>query len=368
MRALAENPRYAGTPAESAARAFCAGLLREKGYSVAEEGFTFSDFPARWGPALSALLFAALSVAVGFLAMFHHPLGGLAAGVAGTVVIAVAGRYLIRRGVLDLRFRRTSSVNLVASPKGGDPRIWLAAHIDSKSQTIPMLLRVASVIAFAVLFTSVMVAAAIIATLEPHSTLERTLASFSHHASVLSVVALVPLMICFIGNDSHGALDNASGVAALLLAAGELRGKGIGIVITSGEELALAGARAFVRDSGRSGIALNCDTIDGDGEFLCMSASRRSPRLGQAIDRAAARIGIETRRGRGGSPLRPMLPGVLADNVAFTDGGWESFTLSRGNLRTLARVHTSRDTAGSFDGAGIAQAALFLVAIVEELT
>ena len=300
--------------------------------------------------------------------MSHRPVTGLAVGVIGTVLIAFSGRYLMRRGVLDFPLGRTSSVNLVAVPAEIEPRVWVSAHLDSKSQTIPMLLRVGSVFLFAVLFTSVMAAAAVIATLEPHSALERTLAYFSHYASVASVVTLVPLMICFTGNASHGALDNASGVGAVLLAAGELHRHGTGIVITSGEELALAGARAFVRNPRRTGLALNCDTIDGPGRFLCMSSRPRSKRLEQAIDRAALRLGIDTRKGRAGSPLKPMLPGVLADNVAFTDAGWESFTLSRGNLATLGRVHTSRDRADSFDGTGIAQAALFLAAIVEELS
>jgi hypothetical protein len=62
-----------------------------------------------------------------------------------------------------------------------------------------------------------------------------------------------------------------------------------------------------------------------------------------------------------------MLPGVLADNIAFSRAGWDSFTISRGNLRTLARVHTSRDSAGSIEGRGVDQAALLIAAIVEEL-
>jgi hypothetical protein len=63
-----------------------------------------------------------------------------------------------------------------------------------------------------------------------------------------------------------------------------------------------------------------------------------------------------------------MLPGVLADNVAFSAAGWDSVTISRGNLRTLSRVHTSGDRADSITGTGIAQAALLIAAIVEELS
>ena len=62
-----------------------------------------------------------------------------------------------------------------------------------------------------------------------------------------------------------------------------------------------------------------------------------------------------------------MIPGILADNVAFTAKGWESFTLSRGNIGTLGYVHTARDTSDRLKGTGIAQASSLIAAIVEEL-
>ena len=62
-----------------------------------------------------------------------------------------------------------------------------------------------------------------------------------------------------------------------------------------------------------------------------------------------------------------MIPGILADNVAFTDAGWESFTISRGNIGTLGLVHTSRDVPDRIKGTGIAKAADLIAAIVQEL-
>ena len=314
------------------------------------------------------MLLAALAVAVGYLAMSHAALEALLLGLGAVVILTAGGRYLTRVGVLDLPLDRMSSVNLVARPPAGEPRVWLVDHLDSKSQTIPMLLRVAAVALFAVLFTVLLISCALIAMLEPHSSLERSLAHLAHYLSVAAAFSLIPLMACFIGNRSPGAGDNASGVAAVLLAAEALRDSQVGILITSAEELGLAGARAFARSNPRASIAINCDTVDSAGAFLCMRSGKASERLEAAIDRCLTRLGLATRSGRGGSTLRPMLPGVLADNVAFTDAGWESFTLSRGNLATLARVHTSRDVADSIDGTGIAQAALLMTAIVQELT
>lgn len=97
----------------------------------------------------------------------------------------------------------------------------------------------------------------------------------------------------------------------------------------------------------------------------------KSGTVSRRIEEAVARVfdlpefrGI--RQGEA-SRLSGMLPGVMADNIAFSEAGWDSFTISRGNLGTLARVHTTGDNAGSIDGRGVDQAALLIAAIVEEL-
>ena len=78
-------------------------------------------------------------------------------------------------------------------------------------------------------------------------------------------------------------------------------------------------------------------------------------------------LGYPGRGRRGALRLRGMIPGILADNIAFTDAGWESFTLSRGNIGTLACVHTSRDVPDRIQGTGIAKAAVLIAAIAKEL-
>jgi hypothetical protein len=48
---------------------------------------------------------------------------------------------LARDGVLSFPAQRSTSVNLVATRGGGTPAVWLMAHLDSKSQPIPILVR-----------------------------------------------------------------------------------------------------------------------------------------------------------------------------------------------------------------------------------
>ncbi len=362
LRELASSPRFTGSSNESAARARCAGILRESGFVVEEEAFEFSEFPARAAPPLIALMLGGTAIGMGALAATGHSQGALILGIAVATILSVLGGMLSRNGVLDFPLLTSSSANLVAQRHEARPHIWLVAHLDSKSQTIPMLIRIGSAAAASVFFTLTVIVSLAQALAGVFA------ASVPLVLGFLTAAALLPILLCFTGNRSNGALDNASGVVSMLAAAALLGDRDVGILITSGEELGLAGARAFLRSRTETAIAINCDTIDDSGKFLFMRSGMNPESLESAIERAAERTGVLGMRGRPGRRLSRMLPGVLADNIAFTDAGWASFTLSRGNLRTLSRVHTHRDRADSMDGTGIAQAAALIAAIVEELS
>ena len=164
-------------------------------------------------------------------------------------------------------------------------------------------------------------------------------------------------MLSGVGARNQGTVDNASGVATLLEAAELLpRNLDVGVLITDAEELALAGARAWLREwRGAVGVALNCDSIDDAGPLVAMYSGRRQ-RSAAAVA-AVAHAAIEEHETL--SAMR-LLPGVLADSVAFAGGGWRTLTLSRGTIRTLGRIHTSRDTLDTMRGTGIPGAARVL--------
>jgi Zn-dependent M28 family amino/carboxypeptidase len=184
---------------------------------------------------------------------------------------------------------------------------------------------------------------------------------------IAAVVAAVPSLFCFVRNKSDGAVDNASGVVAVLLAPESASAPSdLGILITSGEELGLAGARAWARvhagrDSGDSGITvLNCDTVDDAGDWRCMYTRPRPRRIAAAAESTATRLGIRL-------PMGSLIPGILADSMAFADLGIEAVTLSRGTLSTLARIHTRRDNSNALTAKGAAEASVLLSALAKEL-
>lgn len=322
-------------------------MLRDLGFRTTELPFDFSAFPGRLGTPLAGAWLAVAESVAAVLATRGRP------GAAAVAIIIAAGAGMVfarwmMRGSATLPLMRERGVNLEARRGDEPPRVWLAAHVDSKSQPVPMLARAAGIALLGVmLLAGLALAAARVSD-----------GSLWSGVVVVAWIGALPVMLAVVGAKSPGALDNASGVAAVLEAAAMLpREAAVGVLITDAEELGLAGACAWVAGS-QPAIALNCDGVDDVGWLTVMYSRGRPAALVESLRRAA-----------GGARLRavPMIPGVLADNVAFTAAGWRSVTLSRGRLRTLRRIHTTADDLGHLRGGGIAEAGEVLARAALEL-
>jgi len=356
---LARAPRFAGSPEESAARALCRAELERAGFECRELPFDYSQWPGRWGPPIAAGFQALTILVVAHMAVHHGPLSALSVGAALVIALMLASADAKRRWTAIFPLQRASSANLEA--KRGNPGVWLVAHIDSKSQTVPMLIRIASSIVLAIVtLTSFIVVL-----------LSLVGMSFAtpvwHGLALVAVLGALPSMFCLVRNASAGAVDNASGVVAVLMAlqSGSAP-RDLGVLITSGEELGLAGARAWALARVRATAAppgirvLNCDTVDDGGAWRCMYTGPRPKRIAAAAETIAGALGVRL-------PVGRLIPGILADSMAFADLGIEAVTLSRGTLSTLARIHTRRDNSNALTGNGAADAGVLLSALAKEL-
>ena len=351
---LAHTPRPAGSEAERDAQRQCRALLEKSGFAVSEESFTYSAFPGRYATPLAGVTSIVALALAAWLGYSGRP--GTALGVLLTTAVAlgVAGLVVAMRGVLGLGFARAESVNLVASR--GAPRLWLMAHIDTKSQPVSMAARVAGIAGSAIVWISAIALAGAGSAWK----LSDDWRSIGWPAvGLLGLIAGVPVAASLVASRSPGAFDNASGVVSVLLVASRAPASlPLGVVITSAEELGLAGARAWVK--GRAaGVAINVDGVDDAGMLTAMT-TRRSTRLASLFARAATRVGVPHRTIR-------LVPGILADSVALTDAGWESITVSHGSLKSLARIHTARDIAHHISGTGINRATTVMSKMLEEL-
>ena len=354
LRALAETSRFAGSAEETAARAYCARVLRGAGWDVSAEPFEYSALPGRYGTPIGGAIGAASVFLGAWLATVHRAPRG-AAIVLG-LAIAALGLFAWRMlgdGVLDLPWLRMRAENLVARRGSGPPRVWLVAHLDTKSQPVPSQTRVLGIALLALAIALAVV------------TLALTLATGSSRTTLwllcagLGVVGGGVVVASVVGNDSPGAVDNASGVAAVLSAATRLDASAaVGVLIPSAEELGLAGARAWIRAHGAErAYVVNCDGVDDQGELTIMYTRSLPVPIVDAV-RAAADGKVKVRR---------MPPGLLLDSVAFADAGWGAVTVSHGSMKTLARVHTRADSLERLEGRAIEPVAAVLARAAEAL-
>jgi hypothetical protein len=342
--------RPTGGAAIGDARAYCTNVLRELGFATSEQPFEYSTFAGAFAvpavgvliPPFAWLLFDAQSLSTGALI-------GLLAFAA---VAALALRYTAGKGVLDLPILRRQGVNLQAVRGGEEPLVWIIAHLDSKSQPVAMMTRVAGIIAAAIGVGLLAIIA--IARLEAPDALALALLG-------LAWVGALPLIFSFVRADNHGTLDNASGVATVLEAAAMIPATArVGILITDAEELAVAGALAWSR-SRPPATALNCDSVDDNGPLVAMYSRSAPEQVVSRLSAAAVQNGEVLRVTR-------LIPGILTDHVPLAAAGWKTLTLSRGTFRTLQRIHTTRDTLDWMRGRGISGAARVLARTATELS
>jgi hypothetical protein len=273
----------------------------------------------------------------------------------GSIALVIAGMWLAKRGVLYAPVLRQRGVNLEATrPDRGPTTVWLAAHLDSKWQRVPTLVRTVGML-LVLLGYLLTLALAVTSAAGGYAPL-----LLWGIAAIVTLAGAVPVVLSTVGSWSPGALDNASGVVTVIAAARDLGDvRGVGILITDAEELGLAGARAWSRDA-KTATMLNVDGVDDLGGIQVMFTGRRPAPLLAAVDRATRATGIAHQAGR-------LIPGILTDSVAFSDAGFPSVTFARGSLRSLLRVHTSRDDLAHLGGTGIAETATLMAATVREI-
>lgn len=328
--------------------------LLSLGYAVEERPFAFSTMPGRHGALAAGLTILATVPPAAFTSAW-----GLRAATAGLLLVpAVLGLLcvgLADRMILGFPFGRAAGANLLARPAGGSIRFLVVAHRDSKSQPLPLILRVTGAVLSAVAW---MALATALASGTPHP-------SIALIAGVAGGVGGILVACCGVGNESDGALDNASGVAALLRIArieAEAGSDDVAFLVTDAEELGLAGARAAARSSSGAEVdgleaVINLDGLDDEGPIVLIEGRSPLPhppsRLTWCIDQAAAAHEVNVRH-------RGLPPGLLLDHIPFARAGMQSITVLRGGARSLARVHRPSDSVERLAGTGAARVARVL--------
>lgn len=326
-------PRLPGSTAVRDAEAAIQERLAALGYRVHRQQFVATAA----GLAAVAVLGAGLGwTALVALPLLVLPVSGWPAtlviwGALGAVGLLALG---IARGHLPAGAEPVEAVNLVARRGDTEPAVWLVAHVDSKAQGASLAARVVG-LPLAVVGGWGLAALGLWRWVGPAPW------EVAVPVVVAGLVGGAVLSRSRPGNTSSGAVDNASGVVAALVAAERLADRAdVGVLITGAEEFSMAGARAWAATTGRSGPFINFDGIDSRGAYRVMlhaapTNRHRSKRLAVSLTR-----GLEA---GGGVRVGRLPTGILVDGVVLARAGMWGVTVSRGDWRTLRVVHTARD-------------------------
>ncbi|HEX7051456.1 MAG TPA: M28 family peptidase [Longimicrobiales bacterium] len=348
--AALSRPRRTGSSGAAEAEAELRRRLEALDYEIHPLGFSFSTWPGRFGVPLAGLAYL-LATGLAVQALIDGA-AGTALGVLLLALIAfVLGARLAASAITAFPFGRIETANWLVQRPGARPRYVIVAHRDTKSQPISTFLRTAAV-ALALFAWLALAVLALLARLDPawHWT------ALTIATAGLAAAAGVLLVACRVENESPGALDNATGLAALLaIARREREQRDVAFLITDGEELGLAGARAAAPRLPPVHGIINLDGLDDDGpvrviERFGWPRHGFAPHLATALLAAASTLELPA--------ARQDLPiGVLVDHMPFVAAGHPALTIMRGTFRSLRRVHRPEDTPDRTSGRGAADAA-----------
>jgi hypothetical protein len=330
------SPRLAGSEGAQLPARILRERFEELGYQVRELPFSFSAWPARFTVPLLGMSYLALTLSAAGLLLRGRDRVALSALLLAPPLLGAVATFAGAL-VLILPWGRVHTANWLISPPGGRPQHLVMAHRDSKSQPVSTTIRTTAALA-ATLAWGTLLGAAAIKSARPR----RWRGLVTRLAGSIAALSGATLLRCGIGNESPGALDNASGLAALLGIAERERGQAdLAFLVTDGEEHWLAGARHMALIAPRNEGIINLDGLDDRGSFYLID--RRSwppyshaPQLAAAIANSAAELGYPI--------VRRALPlGILVDHIPLARAGHRAVSIMHGSRRSLLRVHRPAD-------------------------
>ncbi len=340
------RPRLTGSQGAQEVADIVHEHLAKLGYRIDDHPFSFSTWPGRFAVSVVGVLFVLGVIGAATLMNMGHP------GVALVVlllVVMLGGAIAALSAPLTtmLPFGRITGNNMYAAREGAVPRYIFMAHLDSKSQPVPLAFRGPAII-LALIAWLAFVIYALLALLDP----------VWMRGDLTTIVALIAgaagtvLIFCWTGNTSPGALDNASGVATVLaLAEAERDRDDVAFLITDAEELGLVGARAIARKLNPVFGVINIDGVDDDGPLYVLEKFGLPPRhiaphLVASILQAADAMDLPAQR-------RNVPFGLMLDHLPIARAGLPAVTVMRGSFASLRRVHRPADNVSAMSGAGI---------------
>ncbi|MFQ5646930.1 MAG: M28 family metallopeptidase [bacterium] len=307
-------PRLTGTEGEKRAAGIIQKRLVELGYQVQSE--TFPIYKTPWNH--TRFLMGCCLILL-LISRFLFISNAVMAGVLALVVVFIGiggGEYWLnlvgRAGKQPIAF----SENIWADSNPGEnkTKILFCAHYDSKSQTLKLKRRIywlGSGLGATVMLSLVY----FVYPLFPHPWLVRT----TEVLLLTGGIVAVRLMVVGTGNESPGALDNASGVGMVLACAEYFikhppSGFSARFLFPSAEEFGLQGSIRYVqthRHEIEDTLVINFDGLGLKGALRWVTSLNQSRnRLVERVIEAAGKTAVSIES-------LPLYPGLMMDHIPF---------------------------------------------------
>lgn len=343
------RPRMTGTTGAHEVAEILRTRLNALGYQVRDYPFTFSTIPGRFALTTVGAIFLIGTMGAATLVNMKHP--GIALVILVVVLFLAAAIAVLTPSLsVMLPFAKVNAANMFAAKPGSRPRYIMMAHLDSKSQPIPLAFRGPAII-LAIIAWAAFLGFCVFGLLDPVFLVPRIMTALAVGCFISGVL----LIFCWVDNHSPGALDNGSGLATLLgVAERDGDRSDVAYLITDAEELGLVGARDIARKLDPVIGVINVDGIDDSGTYFIlerfgMPARHIAPHLVAAILTAASEMELPAQR-------RKVPFGLLLDHIPLARRHLPAVTLMRGGLKSLRRVHRPGDSMDALNGSGVESA------------
>jgi hypothetical protein len=362
-------PRMVGSEGQQRAVDTIQSRLERIGLTSSLEPFEFSVIPMRIGSPMAVIIVAGIVLGGALLLSVYPALSIVLAACALLFIPVVSHWSRLAERLFDLPCRK-GSVNIVAEIPARETKraVILTAHHDSKSQRLPIGVRLCVILLGAPL--AVIVAFAVIGAAAAALAwgAQETVCRILWIASLVPLASGLLLLCSGAGNRSPGALDNATGCAVLLEVARRLQkepveGTDVKLVFTGAEEMGLVGAMRYAQAheaelDPESTVVVNIDSV-GCGPRIGVVDRYGIPPV--KTSRTLARALVKKHPDAG---IMYIPVGVGVDSFPFGFRGIESISLVSRTVRTITAIHTPNDTVDRLDSGAVERAADLCMAVV----
>jgi len=364
-------PRLVGSAGETEVQDYIVEQFTELGLDVSWEPFVFTKFPAEVLPRILSALFVLIVLSVPWVGeRFPIPVS-FACVLTLTVAMFFTQWQKRLEGLYDVG-RKYRTENIIAKngakQDGNTPAFLFVAHYDSKSQVLPIAVRM---VAYGIAIVGLM-ALTIVMLVKVIALIWLPNYIVWGIAGITSFCLLL-LQINLTENRSPGGFDNASGVGVMLEVARVVMGRGekksVTFLAAGAEEYGMCGALRYIQAHAdeydrENTYVVNLDGLGvGNGVNLItrygIPSTRTTRTLGNLFRTSSEALGIRVSE-------RYLPIGVGLDSIPIASRGFETVTLTARGVGSVAlKIHSKQDRSELLNAGSLQQVGELIVDVIE---